>query len=119
MNTTAAVPNVGMAKKEDGMQIAQVASANVAAGGKNAKRKNVNAQSANLGTTKDCPPNLRRTMGGGICPSVTEDVYATAANFALGHIATGTTCAANARNARPVSTVGRWLHWRTTMIVRP
>jgi hypothetical protein len=65
MNTTAPVLNAEAAKKEDGMQSAMVTSANVATGGKKVKRKNVNAQSANLRTTKNCTPNLRRTMGGG------------------------------------------------------
>ena len=118
MNTTAPVLNAEAAKKEDGMQSAMVTSANVATGGKKVKRKTVNAQSANLRTRKNCPPNLRRTMGGGISPSVTDHVYATAANFALGHIATGTKWTANARNASPKCTVGRWLHRRTGIIVR-
>ncbi len=115
MNTTADVPNAGVAKKEDGGQTSVVMSANVAAGGNNAKSQIVNAQSANLKPTKNCPLNLWSGPRQGISLSVTEIVYATAANFALGHIATGT---ANARNAIPKSTVGRCWHWRKGMIVR-
>ncbi len=108
------MPNAGVEKLS---HLQLVTSANVAAGGKGVKRKIVNAQSANLRATENYPPNLWRTQAQGFSPSVTDHEYATAANFALGHIATGTTCAANARNASPKSTVGRWSCWRRGMIV--
>ena len=109
------MPNAGVEKLS---HLQLVTSANVAAGGKGVKRKIVNAQSANLKPTKNCPLNLWSGPRQGISLSVTEIVYATAANFALGHIATGTKWTANARNASPKSTVGRWWHWRKGMIVR-
>ena len=118
MNTTAPVLNAEAAKKEDGMQSAMVTSANVATGGKKVKRKTVNAQSANLRATENYPPNLWRTQAQGFSPSVTDHEYATAANFALGHIATGGKCAANAPSASPKTTVGRWWCWRRGIIVR-